>query len=93
MTNIGFEGVDSEALIMGLSNPEDDSPIVTLSNGSACTAAKIEPSHVLLAIGLPEDKAYNSIRFSLGYKITYLEITEAKSLIKKTITSLRLISS
>lgn len=66
VTNIGFEGVDSEALIMGLSNPEDDSPIITVSNGSACTAASIEPSHVLIGMGIDETKAYNCIRFSLG---------------------------
>lgn len=74
VTNIGFEGVDSEALIMGLSNPEDDSPIITVSNGSACTAASIEPSHVLLGIGLSEDDAFKSIRFSLSKNIQIKEI-------------------
>lgn len=66
VTNIGFEGVDSEALIMGLSNPEDDSPIIILSNGSACTAASIEPSHVLLALGLNDNAAFSSIRISIS---------------------------
>jgi cysteine desulfurase len=66
VTNIGFEGVDSEALIMGLSNPEDGSPMITVSNGSACTAASIDPSHVLIAMHLSEEKAFNSIRFSFG---------------------------
>lgn len=66
VTNIGFEGVDSEALIMGLSNQEDGSPIIIVSNGSACTAASIEPSHVLISMNLTEQNAFNSIRFSLG---------------------------
>lgn len=66
VTNIGFEGVDSEALIMGLGNPEDDSPIITFSNGSACTAASIKPSHVLLGLGLNEVAAFNCIRLSFG---------------------------
>lgn len=66
VTNIGFKGVDSEALIMGLSNPQDDSPLVIVSNGSACTAASIEPSHVLIALGLSETTAFNCIRFSFN---------------------------
>lgn len=66
VTNIGIEGVDSEALIMGLSNPEDESPIFTVSNGSACTAASIEPSHVLIAMGQNEIKSFQSIRISLS---------------------------
>lgn len=66
VTNIGFEGVDSEALIMGLSNPDSEEPMIVVSNGSACTAASIDPSHVLIAMGLDEVKAFNSIRISLS---------------------------
>lgn len=66
VTNIGFEGVDSEALIMGLSNPESDEPMIVVSNGSACTAANIDPSHVLMAMGLDEISAFNCIRISLS---------------------------
>jgi cysteine desulfurase len=51
---------------MGLSNPENDSPIIAVSNGSACTSACIEPSHVLTAMGLDETSAYCCVRFSLG---------------------------
>jgi cysteine desulfurase len=65
--NICFPGIDSDALIMGLSNPESDKfPVIALSNGSACTASSIEPSHVLSAMGLTEELAFNSIRISLG---------------------------
>lgn len=66
VTNIGFKGVDSEALIMGLSTPEGELPMITVSNGSACTAASIEPSHVLMSIGLSEEKAFNCLRVSLS---------------------------
>ena len=58
VTNIGFEGVDSEALIMGLSNPESDDPMIVVSNGSACIFASIDPSHVLISMGLDEDKGF-----------------------------------
>jgi cysteine desulfurase len=57
--NMTFEGVDSETLMMGIKD-------VALSSGSACTSAKIEPSHVLRALGLDEEAAHSSIRFGLG---------------------------
>ncbi|MDO8968492.1 cysteine desulfurase family protein [Algoriphagus sp.] len=87
VTNIGFEGVDSEALIMGLSNPEADSPMITVSNGSACTAASIEPSHVLLAMGLSEFEAFNCIRLSNCDKL--INLNHVILAIKKNIVYLR----
>jgi cysteine desulfurase len=66
VTNICFKGADSEAIIMGLSSPENNSPLMAVSNGSACTSTSIEPSHVLTAMGLEENLAFNSIRFSVG---------------------------
>jgi cysteine desulfurase len=57
--NMTFDGVDSETLMMGLKD-------VALSSGSACTSAKIEPSHVLRALGLDQEAAHSSIRFGLG---------------------------
>lgn len=57
--NMTFEGVDSETLMMALKD-------VALSSGSACTSAKIEPSHVLRALGLGGEAAHSSIRFGLG---------------------------
>ncbi len=59
VTNILFEGCDSDALIMGLHD-------IAISNGSACTSASIEPSHVLIAHGLSEMEAFSCLRFSLG---------------------------
>jgi cysteine desulfurase len=57
--NMTFEHVDSETLMMGVKD-------VALSSGSACTSAKIEPSHVLRALGLGEEAAHSSIRFGIG---------------------------
>jgi len=58
-TNIYFEACDSDAMIMGLEG-------IAVSNGSACTAASVDPSHVLLAMGLNETEAFSCLRFSLG---------------------------
>jgi cysteine desulfurase len=58
-TNILFEGCDSDAMIMGLEG-------IAVSNGSACTAASMDPSHVLLAMSLNETEAFSCLRFSLG---------------------------
>jgi cysteine desulfurase len=57
--NILFEGCDSDAMIMGLEG-------IAVSNGSACTASSMDPSHVLLAMGLDETEAFSCLRFSLG---------------------------
>lgn len=89
VTNIGFEGVDSEALIMGLSNPDNDEQLIIVSNGSACTAASIDPSHVLLAIGLNEEQAFNCIRFSVSKSATVNEQRTVSKEIEKIVSSLR----
>jgi cysteine desulfurase len=68
-SNILFKGIDSDAIIMGLSNPVPIAigmPLIAVSNGSACTSKSIESSHVLTAMGLDEAAAFSSIRFSLG---------------------------
>lgn len=59
VSNLQFKGVDADALMMGLDE-------IYLSNGSACTSASVEPSHVLIAMGMNEEDAYSSIRFSFG---------------------------
>jgi cysteine desulfurase len=88
-SNILFRGADSDAIIMGLSNPENDLPIVAVSNGSACTSASIEPSHVLIAMGLDEVSALCSIRFSLGKFNTKKEIDMVIELMKDVVSCLR----
>jgi cysteine desulfurase len=87
--NICFQGVDSDALIMGLSNPEDEFPMIAISNGSACTSSSIEPSHVLTAMGLNENDAFSSIRISLGKQNTRAEIEITIEAIKKRVKELK----
>ena len=58
--NVSFPGVDSEALMMALRDQ------IAISNGSACTSASYLPSHVLLAMGLDEDRISESVRISWG---------------------------
>jgi cysteine desulfurase len=57
--NVKIEGIDANVIIGVLKN-------IAISNGSACTSAIIEPSHVLISMGLNEDEAFSSLRFSLG---------------------------
>ncbi|WP_338872091.1 cysteine desulfurase family protein [Spirosoma sp. SC4-14] len=82
VTNIYFENCDSDALIMGLEG-------MAVSNGSACTAASIDPSHVLLAMGLNETEAFSCLRFSLGRFTTEDDITEAIDGVKGVVEELR----
>jgi len=88
-SNIKIAGADSDALILGLSNPQNDYPLIAVSNGSACTSASIEPSHVLTAMGLDEIDAYSCIRFSLGKYNTKREIEIVIGAMRKTVFDLR----
>ncbi len=88
-TNILFRGVDSDAIIIGLSNPDNDMPLIAVSNGSACTSALIEPSHVLTAMGLDEVAAFSSIRFSIGKFNSKEEIDIAINALKNVLSGLR----
>ena len=60
-TNIGFDGVEAEAILLLL-----DREGICASSGSACTTGSIEPSHVLQAMGVPLSRSKGSLRFSLG---------------------------
>jgi len=81
--NISFDGVDSELLIHRLRNK------IAISNGSACNSGSIEPSHVLRAMGLPEERVYGAIRLSFGRYTTSDEVDFAVTSIEKTIKELR----
>lgn len=59
--NISFEGIEGESLLLLL-----DSKGIEASSGSACASGSLEPSHVLLSIGLPKEVAHGSLRISLG---------------------------
>lgn len=84
-SNLLFKNIDSDMLITRLSNPAKGHPIIAVSNGSACTSAHIEPSHVLMSMGLKHNQAFSSLRFSLGKFNTreqiYAAVQEIKSLI------------
>jgi cysteine desulfurase len=88
-TNILFYNADSDAIIMGLSNPENGLPLIAVSNGSACTSTSIEPSHVLLAMGLNESEAFSSIRFSIGKFNTKEEIDIVIKAVRNIVNDLR----
>lgn len=81
-TNILFEGCDSDAMIMGLEG-------IAVSNGSACTAASVDPSHVLIALGLDDTQAFSCLRFSLGRFNTFQNIATAASAVRTTSMVLR----
>ncbi|PSB26355.1 IscS subfamily cysteine desulfurase [filamentous cyanobacterium Phorm 46] len=81
--NISVGGVDGQALMLGLQ------PAAALSSGSACTSAKIAPSHVLAAIGRSDKLAYASIRFGIGRFNTAAEIDAVSEHAIATIQSLR----
>ena len=84
--NVRFAFVESESLIMMLKN-------VAVSTGSACTSASLEPSYVLMALGLDEEMAYSSLRLSIGRFTTSEEIDYAARQITKSVRELRSISS
>jgi cysteine desulfurase len=77
-TNICFQGQDANVLIGRMKN-------IAVSNGSACSSAVVEPSHVLTAMGLNDEDAFASIRFSMGKFITAEDINKIIDEIKKHI--------
>ncbi|WP_229311232.1 aminotransferase class V-fold PLP-dependent enzyme [Larkinella soli] len=81
-TNILFEHCDSDAIIMGLEG-------IAVSNGSACTAASIDPSRVLLAMGLTETEAFSCLRFSLGRFTTDADVDVTVNAVKQVVAGLR----
>lgn len=82
VTNIRFEGCDADAMMMGLEN-------IAVSNGSACTATSIDPSHVLMAMGLNELEAFSSIRFSLSKFNAEDELPQVIEAVKQVVKNLR----
>jgi cysteine desulfurase len=86
-TNLAFAGAGGEALVIAL-----DLQGISCSTGAACSSGAVEPSHVLLAIGLSADEARSSLRFSLGCATTSDEIDRAIAIIPPTVERLRALS-
>lgn len=80
--NISFAYVEGESLIMALKD-------LAVSSGSACTSASLEPSYVLRALGLNDELAHSSIRFSIGRFTTEEQIDYAITLVNEAIGRLR----
>jgi cysteine desulfurase len=86
-TNITFPGASGESLVIAL-----DLQGIACSTGAACSSGAIEPSHVLLAIGLDDEAARSSVRFSLGRMTTAAEIDRAIDIIPGVVERLRALS-
>ncbi len=82
ITNISFNYVEGESLIMALKD-------IAVSSGSACTSASLEPSYVLRALGLSDELAHSSIRFSIGRFTTEEQIDHTIKIVHQAIGKLR----
>jgi len=83
-TNISFDGVEAESLLIAL-----DLEGFAVSTGSACSSGTLEPSHVLRAMGLPAHRTQNSIRFSLGLGNTEPQIDALLERLPAVVSKLR----
>jgi cysteine desulfurase len=83
--NLSFAYVEGEGLMMGIKE-------LSVSSGSACTSASLEPSYVLRAIGVEEELAHTSIRFGIGRFTTQTEVDMAIDKIVKAVERLRFMS-
>ena len=79
-TNLGFTGVEAEAVLLGLSEQG-----VCASAGAACSSGSLDPSPVLLAMGIPEPVAHGSVRFSLSRFTTRADIDRALEVVPKVV--------
>ena len=85
--NFSFRGVEGESILMAL-NEED----IYCSTGSACSTGDLNPSHVLLALGLSEQEAHGSLRMTLGRFTKEKEIDKVLSVLPEIISNLRKVS-
>ena len=82
--NVCFEGIEGESLLLLL-----DARGIAASSGSACTSGSLDPSHVLLALGLPHEVAHGSLRLTIGPDTTAEEIDYMVENIKQVVEYLR----
>ena len=83
VSNISFKHVEGEGLMMTFNQN------IAVSSGSACTSASLEPSYVLVGMGLGDDLAHSSIRFSLGRFTTEEDVDQAIELVSKGVNHMR----
>lgn len=83
ISNISFKYVEGEGLMMGFNQN------IAVSSGSACTSASLEPSYVLKALGLDDELAHSSIRFSLGRFTTDEQIDYAVEAVARSVNRMR----
>ena len=81
--NVTIRGVDAEALVLRVR------PQLSIATGSACTAQSLEPSHVLLALGLSREEAESAVRISLGRFTTEAEVDLAVDILAEAVEALR----
>jgi cysteine desulfurase len=86
-TNVYFDGLQGEALVISL-----DLKGFAVSSGSACSSGAVEPSHVLIAIGLPRERARASLRFSLGQSNNEEQVDALVAAITDSVAQLRKLS-
>jgi len=86
-TNLCFEGIEGEAMVIAL-----DLRGYAVSSGSACSSGAVEPSHVLLAMGLSREEARSSVRFSLGPSNTKEQVDSLIEAVVDSVAHLRRIS-
>jgi len=86
-TNISFDGIEAEALLIAL-----DLEGIAVSTGSACSSGTLEPSHVLRAMGFSPQRAQSSIRFSLGLGNTEEHVTRVVESLPPIVSKLRQLS-
>jgi len=79
--NLSFPGLDAETLLLTL-----DRAGISASSGSACTSGSIEPSHILTAMGLPDDRVNSAIRLTLGRDTTRAEVDRAVDILAGIVT-------
>lgn len=84
IVNVSFAGVEGESLLLLL-----DGARICASAGSACSAGSLEPSHVLLSMGIPRDIAQGSLRLSLDHSNTPEEVSEAIAQVRAVVERLR----
>lgn len=85
--NISFDYIEGEAMLLSL-----DDKGIAVSTGSACTSHKLEPSHVLLSLGLKPEQSHGSIRFSLSKYTTEEEIDYTVNAVNEVVEKLRAMS-